>query len=219
VLDLIVEAIVCVRRIDPADTAAGLLAAWHGFGTVDAAGALLAQDNPDDAVLARNARPVLAAEVTRLREVPSLPDTDIVTETVEGLVPDDFRRPAGDQVIVDHDPGQTVGQSAAGIVRRSILTLAQELTTLPAGRRERPRPARPGRVRPRHPVGLPARPLLGRPVRLVRHQLATCSSLAEPNSARARTPRTRRSEKEQQEGLIRPHPSAAEPPTRFRDSF
>ena len=38
----------------PVDTAATLLAAWHGIDTAAAAGALLAQDKPDGAVLARN---------------------------------------------------------------------------------------------------------------------------------------------------------------------
>jgi hypothetical protein len=43
-----------LQQPQPVDTAATLLAAWHGFDTAAAAGALLAQDKPDDAVLARN---------------------------------------------------------------------------------------------------------------------------------------------------------------------
>ncbi|ONI92800.1 hypothetical protein ALI22I_01880 [Saccharothrix sp. ALI-22-I] len=107
-----------------------MLAAWHGFGTAEAAGGFLAQDNADDAVLARNARPVMAAVATRLRDAPSLPYTDEVVETVDGLVPDDFRIPVDDRAAVHHDPDQPVDRSAAGIVRRAILALALELNTL-----------------------------------------------------------------------------------------
>jgi hypothetical protein len=39
---------------------------------------------------ARNARPVLHAVVKRLHAAPSLPYTDPVIETVEGLIPDGF---------------------------------------------------------------------------------------------------------------------------------
>jgi hypothetical protein len=85
---LIGECIVRLRMTDPADTAATLLAAWHGFGTAQAAGTLLALDNPDDAVLTRNARPVLHAVVQQLHAAPSLPYTDPDIETIEGLVPE-----------------------------------------------------------------------------------------------------------------------------------
>lgn len=119
-----------LRSTDPSDTAASLLAAWHGFGTAEAAGGFLAQDNVDDAVLARNARPVMAAVAVRLREAPSLPYTDEVIETVDGLVPDNVQIPVDDGGIVYHDSDQPVDRSAAGIVRGGILTLALELNTL-----------------------------------------------------------------------------------------
>ncbi len=74
--------------------AASLLASWHGFGTAEATGGFLAQDNVDDAVLARNARSVMAAVAVRLREAPSLRYTDEVIETVDGLVPDNVQFPS-----------------------------------------------------------------------------------------------------------------------------
>ncbi|MFI7680487.1 hypothetical protein HFP15_30975 [Amycolatopsis sp. K13G38] len=129
-LDLVVEAIARLQTTDPSDTTASLLAAWHGFGTAEAAGQFLAQDNVDDAVLARNARPVMAAVAVLLREAPSLPYTDEVVETVDGLVPDGFQIPADDRTIVYYNPGQPLDESAAGIVRRSIQTLALMLNTL-----------------------------------------------------------------------------------------
>lgn len=129
-MELIVEAIVRLRSTDPADTAAALLAAWHGFATAQAAGSMLAQDSPDDAVLARNARPIMAAVAAQLREAPSLPYTDVVTENVSGLVPHNVELPADDHPVVDGDPDQPVDDSPAGIVRRSILMLALELNTL-----------------------------------------------------------------------------------------
>lgn len=129
-LALIVEAITRLRSTDPTDTAASLLAAWHGFGTAETAGGFLAQDNLDDAVLARNARPVMAAVATQLREAPSLPYADHIVETVDDLIPDDLQMPVGDPAIGDHDPDQPVDHSAAGVVRCAILALALELNTL-----------------------------------------------------------------------------------------
>lgn len=129
-VELVAEAIARLRSTDPADTAASLLAAWHGFGTAEAAGGFLAQDNVDDAVLARNARPVMAAVVTRLREAPSLPYTDQVAETVDGLVPEGLPGIGDERAIVYQDPDQPVDTSEAGIVRRAILALALELNTL-----------------------------------------------------------------------------------------
>lgn len=129
-LDLVVEAIARLQSTDPSDTAASLLAAWHGFGTAEAAGRFLAQDNVDDAVLARNTRPVMATVAVRLREAPSLPYTDEVIETVDSLIPDGFQIPVDDQAIVYHDPDQPLDKSAVGIVRRSIQALALELNTL-----------------------------------------------------------------------------------------
>jgi hypothetical protein len=129
-LELIAEAIIRLRSTDPADTEAALLAAWHGFCTAQAAGGLLAQDNPDDAVLARNARSVMAAVATRLREAPSLPYTDQIAEIVNGLVPDDVGVPVDDQEIVYYDPAQPVDHCVAGVVRRAILTLVLELNTV-----------------------------------------------------------------------------------------
>lgn len=129
-LELVVEAIARLQSTDPSDTAAALLAAWHGFGTAEAAGGFLAQDNVDDTVLERNARPVMAAVAVRLRDAPSLPYTDEVIETVDGLVPDGFQIPIDNRAIVYHDPDQPLDESAAGIVRRSIQALALELNTL-----------------------------------------------------------------------------------------
>lgn len=127
-LELIAEAIVRLRATDPADTAAALLAAWHGFGTAEAAGGLLAEDNPDDAVLARNARPIMAGVATRLREAPSLPFTDIVKESVDGLTPPGYQPPDYSEQL--DDPNEVADLSPAGSVRRAILGLALELNTL-----------------------------------------------------------------------------------------
>jgi len=113
---------------DPADTTAALLAAWHSFGTAQAAGTLLAQDNLDDATLARNTRPVFAAVIERLRAAPSLPYTDPVGETVDGLVPDGFQ--SGKAPIPVDDPDAEPDTSPAGAVRQSILALAFELNAL-----------------------------------------------------------------------------------------
>lgn len=52
-LELLTDALARLRETDPADMSSLLLAAWHGFGTAEAAGGLLARDNPEDAVLAR----------------------------------------------------------------------------------------------------------------------------------------------------------------------
>lgn len=126
-LELIAECVARLRATDPADTAAALLAAWHGFGTAEAAGSLLAQDNPNDAVLARNARSVLRAAAQRLRAAPSLPYTDTVVEPIAGLAPERFRA-AGDHV--DVDLAVEPGTNPAGAVRRGILALAFELNAL-----------------------------------------------------------------------------------------
>lgn len=79
-VELIAECTARLRVTDPADTRAGLLAAWHGFGTARASGMLLARANREDAVLARNARPVFTAVATLLSRAPSLPYTDLVVE-------------------------------------------------------------------------------------------------------------------------------------------
>ncbi|WP_418155909.1 hypothetical protein [Actinoalloteichus caeruleus] len=65
-----------------------------------------------------------------LREAPSLPYTDKVVETVDGLVPDGFQIPADDRTIVYRDPDQPLDESAAGIVRWSIHALPLKLHTL-----------------------------------------------------------------------------------------
>lgn len=124
-LELIAECVARLRMTDPADTTAALLAAWHGFGTAQGAGTLLAQDNLDDAVLARNTRPVFGAVIERLRAAPSLPYTDPVVETIDGLVPEGFR-PDTAPVPVG-DPDTQPDNSPAGAVRRGIIALAFEL--------------------------------------------------------------------------------------------
>lgn len=127
-MELIAEEIGRVRSTDPTDTAAALLAAWHGFGAGEAAGALLAQDNPDDGVLARNARPVFAAVAQRLRAAPSLPYTDQVSETIVGLTPASER--PKDSTERREDPDMVPSPSPADNVRHAILDLALELNTL-----------------------------------------------------------------------------------------
>jgi hypothetical protein len=69
----IAECIGRIRMTDPVDTPATLLAARHGFDTAAAAGALLAQDKPDDAVLARKPGAALPTSRDRLR--PGRPPT------------------------------------------------------------------------------------------------------------------------------------------------
>jgi hypothetical protein len=140
VLELITETVDRVRTIDPHDTVASLSAAWDGFGTVQAAGFFLAEDNPDHAVLAANARPVLNAVAERLRRAPSLPAPPQVVEmTVTGLVPARApRRGKGaarrdeDAVIYgDPDPDEAADPSpAAGAVRQAILWLSSEVSGL-----------------------------------------------------------------------------------------
>jgi len=117
VLELIADCIARLRRTDPADTAAAVLAAWHGFGTAQPAGSLLAQDDPNDAILARHARAVLRTAAERLRAAPSLPYTDAVVEPVDGLAPERFRA-VGDHLDVDLavDPDT----DPANAVRRTI---------------------------------------------------------------------------------------------------
>lgn len=127
-LELIAECVARLRVTAPADTAAALLAAWHGFGTAEAAGSLLAQDNPNDAILARNARPVLRAAAQRLQAAPSLPYTDPVIEPVDGLAPESSGA-AGDHLDYE-DLGIEPGTNPAGAVRRGILALAFELNVL-----------------------------------------------------------------------------------------
>ena len=100
-LELVADSIGRVRATDPADTAAALLAAWNGFAVADAAGELLGQDNPDDAILARNARPVLAA-------VAELLPTDASPAEVD-------------------EPGD---HTAADVVRGAVLMLLLEVNTL-----------------------------------------------------------------------------------------
>jgi hypothetical protein len=112
---------------DPADTSAVLTAAWLGFGVAQAAGSLLAHDNPGDALLARQTRPVFRTVTTLLLAAPSLPYTDPTVELVDGLAPEACRAetffPAG----ASED---ATDRSAAGAVRRGILALALELNTL-----------------------------------------------------------------------------------------
>lgn len=121
-VELVTAATAAIRATDPVDTPAALLAAWHGFGIAGAAGDMLAADNPDDAVLARNASAVLAAVAERLRAAPSLPYTDPVTETVTGLIPDDDP----DRV----DDGDLDQATPADAVRAAILDLALALNIL-----------------------------------------------------------------------------------------
>lgn len=127
-LELIAECVARLRAADPAETATALLAAWHGFGIAEAAGSLLAQDNPNDAILARNARPVLQAAAQRLRAAPSLPYTDAVVEPVDRLAPE--RYPADGDHLDDEDLALEPGINPADAVRRGILTLAFELNAL-----------------------------------------------------------------------------------------
>jgi transposase InsO family protein len=69
---LIVECVARLRITDPADTAAVLLGTWHGFGTAQAAGTLLAHGDLNDAVLARNTpqRSRIAVHVDRVHRTP-----------------------------------------------------------------------------------------------------------------------------------------------------
>ncbi|NKQ54585.1 hypothetical protein HFP15_17020 [Amycolatopsis sp. K13G38] len=127
-LELIAECVLRLRMTDPTDTRASLLAAWHGFGTAEAAGRMLREDNDEDAVLARNATPVFEAVAVLMRQAPSMPYTDFVVENVSGLVPEGYR-PTDDSDQFD-DPNVVADLSAAGQVRRGILALALELNTL-----------------------------------------------------------------------------------------
>lgn len=117
-LELVVDCLARVRVTDPTDTTAVLLAAWHGFGIAEAAGARLAADNPDDAVLARNAAPLFAAVAAHLVSAPSLPYTEPCVEPVDDLIPHAEQSSAA----TDVEP--------AAVVRQSILALALELNTL-----------------------------------------------------------------------------------------
>jgi hypothetical protein len=127
-LDLIANCIARLRITDPTDTVAVLLASWHGFSTAEAAGGLLAQDNPDDAVLARNAQPVFAAVALHLRRAPSLAYTYRCVAAADALTPPDHR--SEEHSISADRPDETAGRSPAARVRRGILALALELNTL-----------------------------------------------------------------------------------------
>ncbi|MDT8913737.1 hypothetical protein [Amycolatopsis sp. PS_44_ISF1] len=127
-LELIAVCVARLRITDPADTRASLLAAWHGFGTAEAAGRMLRDDNDEYAELARNATPVFEAVAVLMRRAPSMPYTDFVVENVSGLIPESHR-PTDDSDQID-DPDMVADLSAASQVRRAILTLALELNTL-----------------------------------------------------------------------------------------
>lgn len=118
-LDLVAAAAAEVRATDPADTPAALLSAWHGFTAAGTAGGMLAADNPEDGVLARNARPVLVAVAERLQAAPSLPYSDPAAEPVTGLVPDDV-----------HDSESDDQLPPATTVRAAILDLVLALNSL-----------------------------------------------------------------------------------------
>lgn len=87
---------------------------------------MLAEDNPDDGVLARNARPVLTAVSQRLRAAPSLLSADAVTDPVTERVTGHL--PGGDPGGVDD--GALDGLTPATAGRRGILDLALTLNTL-----------------------------------------------------------------------------------------
>ncbi|MBB2499476.1 MULTISPECIES: hypothetical protein [Amycolatopsis] len=127
-LELIAECVARLRMTEPADTPAVLLAAWHGFGTAEAAGRMLRCDNDEDAVLARNATPVFEAVAVLMRRAPSMPYTDFVVENISGLVPDGYQ-PTSNADQLD-DPLAVPDMSPAGSVRSGILALALELNTL-----------------------------------------------------------------------------------------
>ncbi|MFE3170074.1 hypothetical protein ACFXPA_04735 [Amycolatopsis sp. NPDC059090] len=127
-LELIAECVARLRMTDPTDTRASLLAAWHGFGTAEAAGRMLREDNDEDAVLGRNATPVFEAVAVLLRRAPSMPYIDFVMESVSGLAPEGYRQ-TDDRDQFD-DSNFVTDLSAAGQVRRGILALALELNTL-----------------------------------------------------------------------------------------
>jgi hypothetical protein len=133
-LEVVVEAAGQVRTTDPHDTPASLRAAWHAFGTAQAAGLFLAEDNPEHAVLATNARPVLNAAGRRLQQAPSLKSVPrVVQEAVTGLVPD---RPAprgmtNTGIYCDPDPHAPADPSpAAGVVRQAIIGLSFDVNSL-----------------------------------------------------------------------------------------
>ncbi|MGH3569668.1 MAG: hypothetical protein ACRDRH_27385 [Pseudonocardia sp.] len=67
VVEPVAETAARVTCTDPSDTAAALRAAWHGFATAPAAGRCLVQASFDDAVLARNAGPVVEAAAAPVR--------------------------------------------------------------------------------------------------------------------------------------------------------
>ena len=125
-LEVIAGSIARLRAIDPADTTAILAAAWHGFGVAQAAGSLLAYDNPGDALLARQTRPVFRTVTTLLMAAPSLPYTDHGVELVDGLAPEGCAAETYFRDTYDEAPDPSV----AGAVRRGILALALELNTL-----------------------------------------------------------------------------------------
>lgn len=122
-LEATAESVDWLRATDPADTAAVLRAAWHGFGVAQAAGSLLALDHPGDALSARQTRPVFQTVTTLLLAAPSLPYSDPV-ELTGGLALDACQ--VETYFPPEHGPDPTV----AGAVRRGILALANELHTL-----------------------------------------------------------------------------------------
>lgn len=109
--DLLLKAAERVGAANPADTAAVLGAAWHGFCAAGAAGELLARHaNPDEyPSLWVNARPVLTAAIDTLRTAPSVP---------RGL-------PA--EVALDDTPAAWLDDADAAQIRRLILDLALAL--------------------------------------------------------------------------------------------
>lgn len=129
-LELLGAAVTCVRAADPTDTTAALLVAWRGFGAAAAAGGLLAGDNPGDAALARESRPVIRAVMRGLRPAPSLPYADLITETVDVLTPSGLRAGLRCGWLYSEQVEQL---SPASAVRRAILVLVGELATLLSG--------------------------------------------------------------------------------------
>lgn len=126
-LEAIAESIAGLRATDPADTTVVLTATWRGFGVAQAAGSLLAHDNPGDALLARHTRPVFQTVTTLLLAAPSLPYSDSAVELVGGLAPAGCRPETYFPAIASDDVPDL---SVAGAVRRGILALAHELNTL-----------------------------------------------------------------------------------------
>jgi hypothetical protein len=123
-LDAVVRSVDQLRATDPADTTGVLTATWRGFAVAQAAGALLAHDNPGDALLARQTSPVFRTVTTLLLAAPSLPYNDPTVQFVDGLAPEDCRPETYFRTDPSGDP------TVAGAVRRGILALALEMNTL-----------------------------------------------------------------------------------------